>query len=107
MSCNQSFSRQVTISLNCTEDTNNITLHINDIIIYNDSILLFDDSGTQLPYISNFTQELKLQFFIINLHKNLKHGKKYIIKIKFKGNLNDDLAGFYRSSYKDDNNNKR
>ncbi|CAG2117328.1 unnamed protein product [Medioppia subpectinata] len=101
------FDGNVTILIECKEDTDNITVHINDMTIYNESVVLLDDREKHLSYISNFSHETKRQFFIIHLNTNLKRGKNYILKIKFKGNLNDDLSGFYRSSYKDSAGNKR
>ncbi|XP_054161981.1 aminopeptidase N-like [Oppia nitens] len=101
------FDGNVTIWLECRQSTDNITVHINDIVIYNESVYLLDDRKQQLPYISHFSHETKRQFFIIHLNTYLKHGKQYILQIKFKGNLNDDLSGFYRSSYKDSAGNKR
>lgn len=92
--------------MECREETHNITLHINDITIYNDSVSLFGQQKL-VSYISNFTYDTKLQFFIIHLNNALKNGNQYILKIRFRGNLNDDLAGFYRSSYKDSNGNKK
>ena len=55
-------------------------------------------------------QELKIvgfgyddprQFLIIKVSENLVPGQNLEVSIGFLGNLNDDLSGFYRSSYFD------
>ena len=55
-------------------------------------------------------QELKIvgfgyddprQFLIIKVSENLVPGLNLEVSIGFLGNLNDDLSGFYRSSYFD------
>lgn len=96
----------MTILIECTEDTNNITLHTNDIIVHNESVTLSDLRSLAVD-ISDFGVDTKLQFFIIFLNTDLRRGEQYLLKIKFKGNLNDDLAGFYRNSYKNDSGQKR
>jgi hypothetical protein len=42
------------------------------------------------------------QFFIVKLAETLVPGQQIRISIGFLGNLNDDLSGFYRSSYFDE-----
>ena len=41
------------------------------------------------------------EFYIAHLSQTLTPGRKYVIKINYVANLNDDLKGFYRSVYKD------
>ena len=96
----------MSILIECRQDTRNVTLHTNDIIIYNESVTLVDDKQLSSD-IFNLSVDTKLQFFIIFLNDGLKQGKQYKLSIKFRGNLNEDLAGFYRSSYRDDNGLKR
>lgn len=49
----------------------------------------------------------KRQFYIANLGEELVPGKKYVLSMEFTGYLNDKLAGFYRSTYKDQHGNDR
>ena len=46
--------------------------------------------------------DLDRQFYIIHLDKPLKDETIYEISINFTSILNDDLSGFYRSSYIED-----
>ena len=87
-----------------TNDTNNVTLHAVDIKI--------DEGFTSIREYSNDKSNNKItvikiteqkndsdrQFHVIKTSK-LKKGKQYIVHLKFIGYLNDDLHGFYRSSY--------
>ncbi|XP_067128251.1 aminopeptidase N-like [Centruroides vittatus] len=102
---NFTFDGRVSINIKCLEDTDNITLHINDMEIRNDTVKLEGESD--LPDITNFDRDEKRQFFIIKLDRPLKSGKKYTISMKYLGNLNDQLAGFYRSSYETSTGEKR
>ena len=40
------------------------------------------------------------EFYVINLSKPIVNGNLYRISLDFTSSLNDDLRGFYRSSYK-------
>ncbi|XP_053202337.1 aminopeptidase N-like [Panonychus citri] len=53
-----------------------------------------------IPIVST-SIEKENDFFIINLSTDLIAGNSYSITMRFLGNLNKDLAGFYRSSYND------
>ncbi|KAG5305888.1 AMPN Aminopeptidase, partial [Pseudoatta argentina] len=102
---NFTFHGEIKILVNVTNDTNNVTLHAVDIKI--------DESFTSIrEYSSNNKSNNKTtvirimeqkndtdrQFHVIRTSK-LKKGKQYIVHLKFTGYLNDDLHGFYRSSY--------
>lgn len=107
---NFTFHGEVTIWINVTESTNNITLHADDLMIDESSILIYetvlDESGNfvnQTTTIRSIANDTEKQFFIIHLTGELEAGKRYYIYIKFIGILNDLLQGFYRSSYTVDN----
>ena len=40
------------------------------------------------------------EFYIINLDKKIQKGNVYKVSIDFTSELNDELRGFYRSTYK-------
>lgn len=42
------------------------------------------------------------QFYIAQLEQQLEKSKKYVLSMQFLGYLNDQLRGFYRSTYKDE-----
>lgn len=47
------------------------------------------------------------EFYIAHLNQPLMKGKKYVLSMEFDAYLNDELRGFYRSSYKDVDGNDR
>lgn len=103
---NFTFDGYAQIVMNCHENTSNITLHAitlaineSDIAIYQ----LFETDDENVEYevpIHNITFNEKKQFLIINLDEILVQNMTYAIYINYTGLLNDDLKGFYRSSYK-------
>lgn len=89
--------------MNVTEDTNSVTLHAVDMNI---------DRGftsvKEYSVISNKTKAIGIveqrndtdrQFHVIRTSDTLRRGRQYVVHLKFIGNLNDYLQGFYRSSY--------
>ncbi|XP_034944912.1 aminopeptidase Ey isoform X2 [Chelonus insularis] len=100
---NFTFNGEVTIYVNVTKDTKNITLHAVDLDINSKATTIKETNA-----IANVSEWLKIldqtndtirQFYIIHTEETLKAGKQYIINLKFIGHLNDYLQGFYRSSY--------
>lgn len=101
---NFTFHGEVTILVNVTEDTSNITLHADELEILESSVNIYDNSPNfiNIPVL-DITLDPKLHFLIIELNGTLKESQQYYVNIKFKGVLNDLLQGFYRSSYKEGN----
>lgn len=101
---NFTFQGEVAILVNVTEATNNITLHADELTVDYSSISVLElvRDELNLKYnnvpVSGIRRDKKRQFLIIHLDDQLT-AEQYLIKIKFKGVLNDVLQGFYRSSY--------
>lgn len=51
--------------------------------------------------IVNRVEDAPRHFHILTLGNSLVVGKHYVLNITYTGILNDDLHGFYRSSYED------
>lgn len=100
---NFTFHGLVNILLRVKQATNNITLHINDLSILSSDVKVFDTAENLEFQVKNLTRDLDKQFFIIHLNDFLVETKQYNVSIRYKGILNDQLQGFYRSSYKDEN----
>lgn len=102
---NFTFNGEVMIIVNVTEATNNITLHVHDIKVTETNLSKINDlendgiiEESQMVIERTSTDEEK-QFFIIHSAESLEVGMQYKVGIKYIGNLNDVLQGFYRSSY--------
>lgn len=88
----------VKISINCTEETNNITLHINKITYDNSTIKVFHADGNPVN-INMVTENKQLQFLIVDVTPNLMAGNMYTFEMNFTAELVNDLAGLYYSTF--------
>jgi hypothetical protein len=102
------FTGEVIITVKVLEETRSITLHYNDLTIEDVSIKR-DGSDTDLPV--NHTYNSDTNFWVISLSDEdddaegaFKANEKYVITTHYTGNHQDDMYGFYRSSYKDTEN---
>ncbi|KAL0271356.1 UNVERIFIED_CONTAM: hypothetical protein PYX00_008471 [Menopon gallinae] len=95
---NFTFSGEVLITVNATEDADRVTLHVKEIEIEEKSVVVKrSDGGSQ--EIERFSNDTEQQVFVIHTRGMLRRGEQYRIGMKFTGILNDKLQGFYRSSY--------
>ncbi|XP_066254232.1 aminopeptidase N-like [Euwallacea similis] len=100
---NFEFTGKVWIETSCVSPTTNITLHSKGLEIEENSLALKDISSKASKPVKGLkvTYEKEHDFLIILLEQSLTEDHRYEIHIPFKGKLDDSLAGFYRSSYKD------
>lgn len=63
---------------------------------------MFFPEGVSVPNIKSTWLQLQMQYLVIQLMGKLTPGQKYQLYAQFTGELADDLAGFYRSEYKED-----
>lgn len=101
---NFTFNGIVKIYINVIEDTWNITLHATAMKIRKTDVIvqLYDINSNINGDIINTKKHYfveQTQFFLIQMEDMLKKNNNYTIEIKFIGELNDYLQGFYRSSY--------
>ncbi|XP_068228790.1 aminopeptidase N-like isoform X1 [Palaemon carinicauda] len=101
---NFSITGYVEVEMEVLESTSNITLHISDIITHNDTIKLRPSGNLESPLlgINKHEYDHEREFYVAHLNEPLEQGQKYILSMHFLGYLNDQLEGFYRSTYKDD-----
>lgn len=98
---------QVSIRIKCSEPTDNITLHTNQLEI-DPKTLSLTALGTpaSAPKILELNQDQLLQYSIVKLDANLEANKEYLLGMDFSGSLNDDLSGFYKMKYQRQNSNE-
>ncbi|XP_043289825.1 aminopeptidase N [Venturia canescens] len=100
---NFTFNGEVSIVVNVTMDTKNISLHAVDMKINEKmtSVMEYsnDVSNNRIVKIVNQVNDTAREFHILHLAETLKAGKQYLVHLKYIGYLNDYLEGFYRSSY--------
>ncbi|XP_063596362.1 aminopeptidase N-like isoform X2 [Penaeus indicus] len=92
----------VEVEVEVLEATSNVTLHIADIVTKNETIKLAPSDQVQGPGvgITKHSYDNERQFYIAELGEDLVVGEKYVLSMEFEGYLNDQLHGFYRSTYK-------
>ncbi|XP_014472138.1 PREDICTED: uncharacterized protein LOC106743116 [Dinoponera quadriceps] len=78
------------------EDTDTITLHVGDIKIISRSVILNEKNIYKSSSYDNVTEK-----YTITLSKTLKKDSKIMITFTYQGKLRDDMIGFYKSSYFD------
>ena len=83
--------------LDVVEDVTSVTLNTLEIDIHAVTISVGAEEISSSPHIS-FDQEKQRVTFAFD--KTISAGSKAQVKITFTGQLNDKMAGFYRSSYK-------
>ncbi|KAI8341908.1 peptidase family M1-domain-containing protein [Chlamydoabsidia padenii] len=97
------FDGHVKVNLAVNEETNVITLNTREIKIIS-ATLAFDDavhSSTEISY------DPKKTLAFLTFPEAAPAQTQAVLDIKFEGILNDQMTGFYRSSYKDDQGNTK
>ncbi|ROT77085.1 putative aminopeptidase N isoform X2 [Penaeus vannamei] len=100
---NSSIVGYVEVEMEVLESTSNITLHMADILTKNDSVKVSsrDDPGAAALRIKMQEYDFRRQFYIAHLEEELQKGKKYVLAMEFIGYLNDQMRGFYKTTYTD------
>lgn len=95
---NFSFKGETSINLKIVEETDNITLHANNLTITTEGVRFGNAEGNikviDLVYTS------RTQFLTIVLEREVTKGY-YVLNISYEGYLDNNNKGFYRASYED------
>ncbi|KAL2216786.1 aminopeptidase [Thermoascus aurantiacus ATCC 26904] len=97
---NFTYEGTVIIDLDVVEDTNSISLNSNEIDIHSTTISVGGSVVASNPEVSH---NKDAQVTTIKFAETIPAGSKAQLKHTFTGYLNDNMAGFYRSSYKGKN----
>ncbi|KAK0618339.1 peptidase family M1-domain-containing protein [Bombardia bombarda] len=91
------FDGTVLIDLDVADDSKSISLHTLELDIHSATVTSAGQTVSSAPTVSynEATQTTKLDF-----DNAVSKGSKAQLEIKFTGQLNDKMAGFYRSTYK-------
>ncbi|GAB7359225.1 hypothetical protein MBLNU230_g5884t1 [Neophaeotheca triangularis] len=90
----------VTIDLDVVEDTKSISLNTLDLDIKE---TIIKSGGSVVSSTPTLNYDEDSQTTKIDFDQTIPAGSKATLTQKFTGTLNDNMAGFYRSSYKDAN----
>ncbi|XP_054001864.1 putative aminopeptidase-2 [Hylaeus anthracinus] len=95
---NFTFDGSVQISADVTSKTESIVLHAANVTINRVNVSVNDKALN----IVSMTVTKKYDFLTINLGQQLQVGDRVNIEINYSGYLNEEMRGFYRSSYTND-----
>ncbi|KAH7264907.1 peptidase family M1-domain-containing protein [Fusarium redolens] len=94
----------VVIDFDVVEDSTSIALNTVEIDIHE---TLVEANGATVSSSPTLDYNKDTQTTTVNFDKTIPAGQKARLTQRFTGTLNDDMAGFYRSSYKDENGNTK
>ncbi|KAH8382720.1 hypothetical protein KR009_004928 [Drosophila setifemur] len=96
------FLGTVRITLEALENTKNITLHSKNLTIDESQITLRQINGEKTDNCVSSTEVNPIHdFYILNTCHELEANNVYELTLPFSADLNQDLEGYYGSSYKD------
>ncbi|XP_022215178.2 aminopeptidase N [Drosophila obscura] len=104
------FAGTVKILVEALQNTKNITLHSKNLTIDESQITLRQISGGGADKTDNCVSSTEVNygqdFYVLNTCQELLAGNVYELTLPFAAELNKQLEGYYRSSYKDANTNE-
>ncbi|KAL6709626.1 Aminopeptidase 2 mitochondrial [Coniothyrium glycines] len=87
----------VTIDLDVVDDTTSISLNTNELKIHSTKVTAADKTISESPKV---TSDQDAQTTTVSFDQTIPSGSKAQLTLTFTGTLNDNMAGFYRSSFK-------
>ncbi|KAK3564167.1 hypothetical protein QTP86_009424 [Hemibagrus guttatus] len=96
------FTGKSSVVFKCVKETDLILIHANKLILTSKATLSMPN-GSPAPSITSERTINQTQYFVFHLSEKLKAGEWYKLHTEFKGELANDLGGFYRSEYEVNN----
>ena len=99
------FTGSSTVIFRCLKETDLILIHSNKLELARfegAQAKLYAVDGSAAPTIKTTWLEEPTQYLVVQLNGKLTVEKSYEMFTEFRGELADDLAGFYRSEYYED-----
>ena len=95
------FNGSVDITVNVTENTRYVVLHVNNLDIAKLKLAVFQEKSKRRLEIADTHIVPQNQFYVIETEQELQKGSRYVVRFgSFRGKLLGDLRGLYKSSYK-------
>lgn len=104
------FTGKSVITVKAINTTRVITMHSKDLDFEKDKVVVTVGNKTfkaELKVDDEKDEEKKTDFLTLTTTEDIEAGKDVIITLEYSGVLNDDLRGFYRSSYINEKKEKR
>ena len=102
------FEGSVDIQVDVQKTYEFVIVHINSLDIVGSLVVVKNlETNEEIEILERIPVKPN-QFYVLRMAEPLMAGNRYLVQFgKFKGNLQDDLRGLYRSSYKDQQGNTR
>lgn len=101
---NFTFDGESRVNITIRRETRDLSLHSLELTIDEAATSLFDNDGiVYMPATYNYDNIT--QILVLNFDNELSPGN-YTLKMRYVGILNDDLQGFFRTSYVNEEGNK-
>lgn len=97
------FEGQMIMYLTCVQSTNQIVFHAIDLYVEEDTVEVHDSNGQLIPLRDSIQYESRRNFMTVTLTQTCTENENYTLALKYRGLINEDLVGFYQSSYRDRN----
>lgn len=91
--------------MSCVQATDTIVLHSTNLNVDPKNVVITNKRGSAMP-VSKVSYNIEKQFMYVKSTDQFKVGSIYTLTIPFMGNITDDLVGYYRSSYVDEETHK-
>lgn len=95
------FTGNVIITIRVKISTEELILNVDDLKI---NLIEVTDSSTEVEVIENYVVVKNEQLIIRLKAPGLIADRVYVVKIAYSGELRNDMTGFYKSWYKDEEN---
>jgi len=103
---NFTFEGHIEIDMKIMENNvSKIILHSQDLNVYENTVKVVNSETNQAFEVIGFGFENATQFLTIHFSKNLPMDSTIKLSLAYLGNLGENLVGFYRSSYFEEENN--
>ncbi len=104
------FNGTVKIDFTCEKDTTRLVMHMIDLLLDNSTIQVTSQTDKEFKASQKNLQwsyDPVTHFITFEFDTKFKKGLNYTFSVSYQGFFKDDLTGFYRTYYQDDNGNKR
>lgn len=99
------FTGHSDVIFKCMKETDLIIIHANQLnftTVFGNHAELRGWDKAAVPAVQRTWLVVRTEYLVIQLNRKLTVGTSYVLHTEFKGELADDLQGFYRSEYMDD-----
>ena len=105
---NFEFEGSVEIQVDVTKSYEYVIVHVNSLVIMGSQVMVRNIETSEEIEILERISVKPNQFYVLRMAEPLIKGNRYLVRFgEFRGTLEDDLRGLYRSSYKDQQGNTR